>query len=80
MTSWDCRLCVLAAPLAPIYLGIAYLRPTWQIGASAIFSSLALALLTTLALRTEKRWAVVLAHLAVAVYWFFSFALIGAGV
>ena len=68
--------------LAPIYFGIFYLwiGELWEIGICSILSFIALFLLTIIALRTRKTWIMLLAHLAVIVYWFFSFVLIAAGV
>ena len=69
----------LASPLSPILLGISYLwTNVWQIGVCAIAAVTALILLTVMAWRKKRVWIILLAHLAVIVYWFFSFVLIAA--
>jgi hypothetical protein len=68
----------LASAIAPLWLGIVYLQPPhriWWLGIQALMAFAALAGLTVLALRTRTRWLVLLAHVSVVVYWFYSLGL-----
>lgn len=76
---YGCGLCAMLGALAPIFLGISYLwTNVWQIGVYAISAVIALILLAVIAVRKRRTWLILLAHLAVIIYWVFSFALIAA--
>ncbi len=71
----------LLAPIAPLYLGIFYLRSgVWEWGFEGLLVSGVLLGFGAYSIRKPRSWAVWLAHLAIVVYWLFSFGLISTGV
>jgi len=71
---------VLLCPFAPVLVGPSYLRSPglWEIGVVSILSTAGLALSTLYSSKSGKRWALLLAHLSVFIYWAIDFLLIAA--
>jgi hypothetical protein len=69
------------SPLAPIYLGYFFLRSgDWLWVIVAILASAALLGSILLAVRKDRRWAMILAHLCMLLYWMAGLVLISTGV
>ncbi len=75
-TSWSRHLALISV-IAPLSRGIFYLQGGfWFAGILGMMVFIALAGLSFLALRTRTRWIVLLAHVSILMYWFFSSLLI----
>jgi hypothetical protein len=60
--------------IAPVEFGFLDLQPdVWPFGVAGLLASGCLLGLTVLSAIKRKRWAVLLAHISVALYWFSSF-------
>jgi hypothetical protein len=70
------------APIAPVYLGIFYLQPqgVWEWGLQGIAVSILFGVSIYSSLKQAKGWIVLVAHMVIVVYWFYSIALIATGV